>query len=402
MSGAARLRVAFIGVGAMGRPMATHLGRTEGIDLSIFDVSAAARQAAAGIGRVAESLAEAVAGADVVMTMVPADEHVLAVAREVAQLGWPGRYFIDFSTVHPATIAEVARLLPPNVHTVSASCMKSVAAAVSGQLTLFVGGADPAAEPFHRLLRPMASRTIDVGSIEAAKALKLINNLTVAGIDLVISEAAVIGAKGGIAYGELFHALAEQGLGGWALHNHLIKHTLTGDLGPGNFSIRYMGKDVRLAARMADDLGVPRFLAGPILAAYRGAAAMGLADHYHPVVIRWLEASAAANPESHQHSNVDELREVLYRWIGCAEWLVTRHALDLAAANGVSESAAAAALADGSAANRVLTAILDGTVGDPPGRAPIEEAIRWAEELGVPGITIEAAHDYLSGRLHRR
>ncbi len=88
-----KLKIAFIGVGAMGLPMAKRLATSDAIELSVFDASPKAREAAVGVGRAATSLQDAITGVDVICTMLPADEHVRSVASELVALGAAGADF---------------------------------------------------------------------------------------------------------------------------------------------------------------------------------------------------------------------------------------------------------------------------------------------------------------------
>jgi 3-hydroxyisobutyrate dehydrogenase len=404
-----RPRVTFIGLGAMGLPMATRLAHARECDLTVFDTAPAAIQRAHGIGRAAGSLAESVADADVVLTMLPADEHVLDVAGQVARHGRSGQIFVDFSTIHPVTIDRVAELLSPaSISVVSASCMKSVSAARSGELTIFLGGDQELITQLQPLLVPMSTVADRVGELRSAKALKLVNNLVTAGLNLIIAEALVLGSLLGLSHAELGEALRAGNKGGWTLHNHVLKHVLTDDLGTGYFSVAYMAKDVRLAGRMAETFSEPRFLIGNILAALRGAAALGHADDYHPVIVRWLEHAAAAQrvgrvAAARPH---DEVVDVLTDWVDAAEWLGAVHALRLAAAAGVVPADAVRLLNSASAATAALSAIeadpswLDDRLPERGIDTKIARAVELAEVAAAPASTLETAGDYARTLLH--
>jgi 3-hydroxyisobutyrate dehydrogenase-like beta-hydroxyacid dehydrogenase len=391
--------VSFIGLGAMGYPMAARIAsQCPDWALTTYDLSDTVRERAQALGAVAATVEEALHGANVVVSMLPADRHVAEVARTVATHARPGAIYVDLSTIHPATIGDIRGLLEPAIHVVSGSCMKAVAAAETGDLTIFVDGDPAAREQIAPLLAAMASTVVAIEHAGGAKTLKIVNNMVVAGLNLVIADAAVIGARGNLPREELAEEIRAAGHGGWAFENQFVRHTLTGRLGAGLFSVRYMAKDVALAARLADDCGQPRFLCGLLAAAYRGAEALGYGDRYHPVVIRWLEAGAAARPDV---APVAGLGPLLADCVGAAEQLVTAHGLDVAAATGMSRGAAAAALALASASS----ASMQLAAADPdwaPQLDQVSKAVtavgRVMAELEVPGLTIEASHD----ELHRR
>lgn len=402
MSAAPQLpTVSFIGLGAMGFPMAARIASVAtDWRLTVYDRVPAVRERAAQMATVAPTIEAAIASAHVVISMLPADEHVREVGQAVRHHARPGTVYADFSTIHPDTITEVAALLRPDVPVVSGSCMKAVAAAVTGDLTIFLGGEAGPAARMDPLLRAMATTLVNVGSIGAAKTLKLVNNMVVAGLNLAIADAAVIGGRASIGYGTLAERIRSAGHGGWAFENQFVKHTLAGNLGAGLFSVRYMSKDVALAARLADDYGHPRFLCGPLLAAYRGACALGHGDDYHPAVIRWLEATSAT-PPAVAGADATGLGDELATWVGAAEQLITAHGLDLAAATGVPATDAARALAQASAASRSMTQAAQSNEWSPDLEriAGVLAAVRQAAvRLDAAALTIEAAHDELARR----
>ena len=336
--------------------------------------------------------------------MLPADAHVREVVAQVREHGRDGQVFVDFSTVHPETISLAAWQLGPGIPTVSASCMKSVAAAVTGDLTVYLGGDRDVLDLLDPLLAAVASTRIDVGAIQNAKALKLINNMMVASTNLAIAEMAVIGARHGVSSPTLVSAFDDAGCGGWALRNQVMKHTLTGDLGPGYFSVRYMAKDVTLAARLADDSRWPRFLCGPVLCSFRGAIAQGHGDDYHPVTIRWLESIASVSPPGFDTATGPTLTWVVNALSGGMEVmdrLIAWHGLGLAAAIGISVEMAAASLNQASAASSAVAAsIACPSLPDLGGHEQLEARLGAASALAVegdvPAIAVECAHDHLA------
>jgi 3-hydroxyisobutyrate dehydrogenase-like beta-hydroxyacid dehydrogenase len=385
--------------------MAARVDQVADLELTVHDVSPQALDAAEGIGRRADMLDDAVRGADIVLTMVAADAHVLNLGEALKPLVKPGAVVADFSTVHPDTITALDNLLGPGVHVVSASCMKSVAAAISGTLTVFVGGDSEQIARLAPVLDAIATHWVDVDSPAAAKTLKLVNNQAVAGLNLVIAEAMVAGARGGISYREVVDHLSAIDAGGWALANHVIKHTMRDDLGPGYFSARYMHKDVALAARLAADRNVARFLAGPIMAALRGADAIGHGNDYHPVIIRWLERGAGA--DTPPATGDPALLATLGAWVAAGEKLIAIHGLLLAQAAGAAVELAAQRLESASASSGMLRRLLaDGfpvdwwrpTDADMAAIAAIRDV---AAALPVPLSAAETTYDYALALRHQ-
>lgn len=291
------MRLAFIGLGAIGLPMARRVALHPDIDMAIFDTRSDVLEAEAALGRVASSIPDAVDGADVVFSVLPADPQVRAVGAEIAGAAHPGQIFLDFSTIAPSTIDAVgAGLESAGVRTLGGALTRSVAAAETGELSIFVGGDGALIDQIRPALDQLATDVRAVGTPGAAKALKILNNMQVSSLDLVICDGLLVGAAHGVEAARLVDSLTRSGADSWPLRNHIAKHLLVDDLAPGRFSTRYMGKDAALAAALAEHHHEPAAFAGLVTAAYRGTEALGFGEHYHPIVMRWLERTADAEP----------------------------------------------------------------------------------------------------------
>lgn len=386
------MKIAFIGLGAMGLPMARRLAGEGGAELSLFDISSAHLAAAAGLGRQATSVADAARDADAVFTVLPADPHVEAVAAELAEVARPGLVYVDFSTIAPATIDRVASTLAAvGVATVSVTVTRGTAAARTGELALFVGG-DLIPE-LESALRAIATEIRPTGGLGAAKAVKIGNNVVVACIDVAICEAIVLGRKLGLAANELTDELEAAGGASWALRNHVVKHVLADDLGPGGFSTKHMAKDVRLFIALAGEHGFAAPLAGIALSCYRGTIAAGYGEDYHPVVIRWLEQNAASGPRPDGEGDRAQL-VVLARAVNACQMLTTLEALRVMRAAGIAPSEAVAHLESGSGANSSLALARDHLERGVPLpvalAADIASALELADAVNVPALMLEA------------
>lgn len=394
--------VTFIGLGAMGLPMATRL-RSAGARLTLFDVSRAALERARSLGDAAPSIQDAIMSSEVVFTMLPADPQVLDVGREIMRHGRSGQIFVELSTIYPGTLPALQADAPPGLEVLSGSCMKAVAAAVAGDLTLFVGGSPDALERVRPLLDTMASRVLDVGGLAAPKTLKIINNMIVAGLNLSIAEAMVIAARAGVGAQEFVAALAADDIGGWPLRNQVLKHSVARDFPTGLFGVRYMAKDVALASRLCDDYSTARFLCGPVAATFRGAMAIGRGDHYHPVILEYLDhGSRSAPPGAAERPapRLDDVFPVLKASTRAMEQLTCVHGLALARATGIPVPNAARHLGVASAASSTMAAFADGSLtGLAPvvaGAAePVARALELAADHNVPAFALEAAHDFI-------
>jgi 3-hydroxyisobutyrate dehydrogenase-like beta-hydroxyacid dehydrogenase len=347
------MKIGFVGLGAMGLPIARRLAAHADIELALYDVSEARLALADAAGRRASSAADAARGADAVFSVLPADPHVEAVAAEVAGAAPP--LFVDFSTIGPATIERVAASLArAGTTTVSVAITRGAVAAEAGTLALFVGGELP--ESLRPAFAAIATEVRHCGGIGAAKAVKIANNMILACSNVAVCEALVLGRKLGLAAQTVTTAL-ETSAPGWALRNHIVAGVLAGDLGPGHFSTVNMLKDVRLFLELAAAQGLPSPLAGVAAACYRGTIASGFAEHHHPVVVRWLEAGAATDdvtsPPPAVGPSPDAL-DMLCRAVRAVYVLADLDALTVAARSGIAATEAAGHIASGSGANEAL------------------------------------------------
>ena len=194
--------IAFIGLGNMGGPMAANLVKA-GHAVKAFDLSAQACQAAREQGvEVAASVAEAVAGAGTVISMLPASRHVeslyLGDAGVLAQLA-TGALVIDCSTIAPASAQKVAQAaLERGIRMIDAPVSGGTAGAAAGTLTFIVGGPAESLELARPALQAMGRNIFHMGDAGAGQVAKLCNNMALAVIMGVTAEAIALGAAHGL------------------------------------------------------------------------------------------------------------------------------------------------------------------------------------------------------------
>ncbi len=194
--------IAFIGLGNMGGPMAANLVKA-GHPVKAFDLSAAACQAAREQGvEVAASVAEVVAGAGTVISMLPASRHVeslyLGEAGVLAQLA-AGALVIDCSTIAPASAQKVAQAAGERgIRMIDAPVSGGTAGAAAGTLTFIVGGPAESLELARPALQAMGRNIFHMGDAGAGQVAKLCNNMALAVIMGVTAEAIALGAAHGL------------------------------------------------------------------------------------------------------------------------------------------------------------------------------------------------------------
>jgi len=255
-------RIAFIGLGHMGGGMAPNLVKA-GHDVRAFDlVPEAVEKAVQGGCSSAGSAAEAVKEADVVITMLPAAQHVRAVfENDVAPNAKPGTLLIDCSTIDVASAREVgAGLDELGFEFVDAPVSGGIAAAAGGSLTFMVGGSDAAFDKARPYLDPMAKAVIHAGHLGAGQAAKICNNMILGATMAATCEAFVLAQKLGLDLQTFFDISSKASGQSWSMTSYCP----VPGVGPetpadhdyeGGFAAALMLKDLKLAADAARNVG---------------------------------------------------------------------------------------------------------------------------------------------------
>ncbi|PYN96698.1 MAG: 3-hydroxyisobutyrate dehydrogenase [Candidatus Rokuibacteriota bacterium] len=280
------MKIAFIGTGTMGRPMAANLVK-KGFEVVAYDVVPAALDAAAKAGAArAGSAAEAAKQADIVVTMLPSSSHVeqayLAAGGVIE--GVPrGRLCVDMSTIEPAVSRRVAeRLHERGVRFVDAPVSGGVPRAEEGTLAIMVGGA--------------GKDVVHVGPVGSGEVAKLCNNLIAGVAAVAVSEAFRIAEGFGVDPKVLTDVIAKSSGHTWLMENMhpvpgiVARAASTRDYAPG-FMTDLMAKDLGLAVNAARTLRVPVVVAPAAQQALRLASSHGLGRKDFTSVYQFLKPS---------------------------------------------------------------------------------------------------------------
>ena len=252
---------AFLGLGNMGGPMSANLVAA-GHTVRGFDpVPAATADAAANGVAIFDSAAEAVAEADVVITMLPNGELVKRCYAEVLPTARAGALFIDSSTISVSDAREVhAQAESHGVSQLDAPVSGGVKGAAAGTLAFMVGGDESAVQRARPVLEPMAGKIIHCGAAGAGQAAKVCNNMVLAVQQIAIGEAFVLAEKLGLTAQSLFDVITGATGNCGAVHTHcpvpgpVPTSPANNDYKPG-FASALMVKDLTLAQDAAKATG---------------------------------------------------------------------------------------------------------------------------------------------------
>lgn len=260
------MRVAFLGLGRMGAAMAAHVARA-GHDLTVWNRTPGRAAPLLDLGaREARTISEAVAGAEVVVTMLFGPDAVREVLDEVRQHAAEGTLVVESSTIGPAVAREVAH----GLRFVDAPVVGSVQPATDGTLGVLAGGSADDFAAARPLLDLWGEDVRHLGPVGAGSAMKLVVNLTLGVAMGGIGEALRLAGDLGLDPKDALDVVAMGPLGKSVTTKRAMLDS--GEFQPVGFSLDLMAKDLDLALHAADnDLALTR----AALAAARDAIASG-------------------------------------------------------------------------------------------------------------------------------
>ena len=282
------MKIAFIGLGNMGGPMAINLAKA-GHSVKAFDLSqdAVAKVSAAGC-QAAASAQDAVQGAEVIVTMLPASAHVeglflgqggqAGLLTEIAK----GALVIDSSTIAAATSQKVAKAAEAaGIDFIDAPVSGGTGGAIAGTLTFMVGSSAEQLERARPLLEKMGANIFHAGSVGAGQTAKICNNMLLGILMAGTSEAIALGVANGLDPKVLSEIMRRSSGGNWALEKYNpcpgVQENVPSSKGyAGGFGTDLMLKDLGLSQENATQVKASTPLGGLARNLY---AAHSLAGH---------------------------------------------------------------------------------------------------------------------------
>jgi 3-hydroxyisobutyrate dehydrogenase len=246
------MRTGFVGLGAMGQPMARNLHRA-GLLAAVWNRSAAKAQAFSAETGVAAagSLAELAEICDAVVTCVSADADVLAVTDALGASLAAGAVVMDCSTVAADTAREAAaRLAARDAEFLDCPVSGGTEGARDGTLSIMVGGEAAALQRARPVLEALGRNIVHMGPAGAGQAAKATNQIMVAGINQAVTEALAFGQAQGLPMDRLIAALEKGAAANWFLSHR--GPTMVEGRYPLGFKVALHAKDLEICRRMAE------------------------------------------------------------------------------------------------------------------------------------------------------
>ena len=285
------MKIGFIGLGIMGRPMALNLLQG-GFDLTVWARRAESMQPLLDAGaKGAVSPAAVAASVDLVISMVadaPDVEEVMLGALGVASAARPGLVAVDMSTIQPAAARDIAaRLSAQGVDFLDAPVSGGEVGAIAGSLSIMVGGSEAAFARARPAFECMGKNIVHVGASGAGQVAKAANQIVTGVGVLTVAEALNFAAKNGVDPAKVREAL----LGGFAYSKILENHgqrMLDRNFKPGFKSWMHQ-KDLNIVMKSAHELGLCLPVSAATAQMFNAMVGAGLGEEDSIAVLKLLE-----------------------------------------------------------------------------------------------------------------
>ena len=264
--------IAFIGLGAMGGPMAQNIIR-KGTKVSVYDIDKTKMDPIIEVGGTpGRNIKETIENADIIITMLPSTENVKAVMTEsdgVLSFVKPNAIILDMSTIAPTGTDEIYKLCKENdLQFIDAPVGRLVSHAISGD-SLFMVGCDneEAFKKIEPLLNAMGTTIIRCGKVGSGIRAKVVNNFQILSIAQITAEALTLAQKIGLDLDVFKEVNAGTTANNGQFHINFLSKVLKNDIEPG-FTIDLAHKDMGLAIETANSFRVGLPVGSAVQAVY--------------------------------------------------------------------------------------------------------------------------------------
>ncbi len=285
------MKIGFIGLGIMGKPMAKNLIKA-GYELKVFDIVTAAVDEVVAVGaKRGENNADVARDCDIVITMLPNSPHVktaLLGENGVLEGANPGTILVDMSSINPIASKELcAEAEKKGCFMLDAPVSGGEPKAIDGTLAIMVGGKQEIFDKVKDILGVMGASVTLCGSIGAGNTTKLANQIIVAANIAAVGEALVLGKKAGVEPEAIYKAI-RGGLAGSTVMDAKAPMMMDGNFKPG-FRINLHIKDLNNAIDTGHDVGAPLPLTAAVMEMMQWLKASGYETEDHSSLVRYYE-----------------------------------------------------------------------------------------------------------------
>lgn len=273
------LTAGFIGLGAMGAPMATHLAQ-QGYLKMVWNRTFSTAEAVAGACScsAAEAPSQLANACDVIFICVSADPDLEAVIDHLIPGLTQGQIVVDHSTVAPATARRIAaRLAQRGVQFLDAPISGGVEGARNGRLSVMAGGDHDTLERVRPLMNSYSARVTHMGATGNGQATKAVNQVLIAGIAEAVCEGLALGDRLQLPHEELLQVLQAGAAGCWFLEKR--GHTMLDSEFSQGFKLSLLLKDLRILDQIAEEIGGQLPIVKASLNDYAALVKLGDGDH---------------------------------------------------------------------------------------------------------------------------
>ena len=292
--GESNMKIGFIGLGIMGKPMSKNLIKA-GYDLVVYDLNQDAVKEVVEFGAKAGTSSKDVAEkSELIITMLPNSPHVKTVVlgeNGVLDGANPGSIIVDMSSIAPLVSKEVAaKAAEKNVEMLDAPVSGGESKAIDGTLSIMVGGKKEVFDKVYDILTKMGASVVLCGDIGAGNTTKLANQIIVGLNIAAMSEALVLGTKAGVDPDSIYQAI-RGGLAGSTVLDAKAPMVMEGNFKPG-FRIELHIKDLANAIETGHEVGVPLPLTTQVMEIMQALKVDGKQKDDHGGLIQYYEKIA--------------------------------------------------------------------------------------------------------------
>lgn len=250
------MKIGFIGLGVMGEPMCKNIIKGLKEQVFVYDINKEQVKLLVEAGAAAcESIRNIAEICDVIISMVPTSRHVRAVYDEIFQADIKGRILIDMSTIEPSVTVSLSKeAVGKGAVMLDCPVVKSKAAAIKGELGIYISGDEAAYKKVKPILECMGKNQIYLGESGNAITMKICHNLLVAYIQNSVNEVLKLTEAKGIDIDKVREAFSYGG--GQNAYLDMKKDSLKNKDYTVAFSVENMYKDINIADSLAKDLNI--------------------------------------------------------------------------------------------------------------------------------------------------